>query len=72
MLWRIAGTEDENIGKLSNKMPSSWKMIFFSCMFPQSDMFCDITLNERNKHITKYHLGIPVFIFKLFVVELVG
>jgi len=53
-------------------MPSSWKMIFFSCMFPQSDMFCDITLNERNKHITKYHLGIPVFIFKLFDVELVG
>jgi len=33
-------------------------------------MFCDITLKERNKHIKKYHLGILIFIFKLFVVEL--
>jgi hypothetical protein len=35
-------------------------------------MFCDTTLNGINNHIKKYHLGIPVFIFKLFVVELAG
>ena len=47
----------------------------FNCIFntlfkTKSAMFCDITLNERNKHIKKYHLGIPIFIFKLSVVEL--